>query len=134
MVIISLVIYTFTMEKIRSIAIMKLIGAPNLVIIRMVLEESLLLTCGSFLFGLILISNTYQLFPRRVVLLAGDDLITFLIALLGGIPGQRPGGPSGPEDRACPGPGRAVMAVLRFRGPEQDIRVRPPGGAGPGGR
>jgi ABC-type antimicrobial peptide transport system permease subunit len=27
-VIISLVIYTFTMEKIRSIAVMKLIGAP----------------------------------------------------------------------------------------------------------
>ena len=46
MVIISLVIYTFTMEKIRSIAVMKLIGAPNWVIIRMVLEESLLLTCS----------------------------------------------------------------------------------------
>ena len=28
-VIVSLVIYTFTMEKIRSIAVMKLIGAPN---------------------------------------------------------------------------------------------------------
>ena len=65
LVIIALVIYTLTMEKIRSIAVMKLIGAPNWVIIRMVLEESLLLTCGSFLFGLILISNTYQLFPRR---------------------------------------------------------------------
>ena len=85
MVIISLVIYTFTMEKIRSIAVMKLIGAPNWVIIRMVLEESLLLTCSSFLFGLILISNTYQLFPRRVMLLPGDHLITFLIALLGAI-------------------------------------------------
>ena len=85
MVIISLVIYTFTMEKIRSIAVMKLIGAPNWVIIRMVLEESLLLTCSSFLFGLILISNTYQLFPRRVILLPGDHLTTFLIALLGAI-------------------------------------------------
>jgi putative ABC transport system permease protein len=85
MVIICLVIYTFTMEKIRSIAVMKLIGAPNWVIIRMVLEESLLLTCISFLFGLILISNTYQLFPRRVVLLPGDHLVTFLIAVLGAI-------------------------------------------------
>jgi putative ABC transport system permease protein len=64
---------------------MKLIGAPNLVIIRMVLDESLLLTCGSFIFGLILISNTYQLFPRRVVLMTGDHLITFLIALIGAI-------------------------------------------------
>jgi putative ABC transport system permease protein len=84
-VIISLVIYTFTMEKIRSIAVMKLIGAPNWAIIRMVLEESLLLTCSSFLVGLILISNTYQFFPRRVVLLPGDHLMTLLIALLGAI-------------------------------------------------
>ena len=43
-VIISLVIYTFTMEKIRSIAVMKLIGAPNQVIVRLVMEQSLLLT------------------------------------------------------------------------------------------
>jgi putative ABC transport system permease protein len=43
------------------------------------------LTCSSFLFGLILISNTYQLFPRRVILLPDDDLTTFLIALLGAI-------------------------------------------------
>ena len=84
-VIVSLVIYTFTMEKIRSIAVMKLIGAPNGVIIRMVLEQSLLLTVGAFLFGLFLIHNTYQLFPRTILLVSGDDLITFVIALAGGI-------------------------------------------------
>jgi putative ABC transport system permease protein len=84
-VIISLVIYTLTLEKIRTIAVMKLIGAPNRVIIRMVLEESFILTSGSFIFGLVLIHNTYQVFPRLVVLRAGDDFITFLIALLGAI-------------------------------------------------
>ncbi len=84
-VIVALVIYTFTMEKIRSIAVMKLIGAPNRVIVRLVMEQSLLLTISSFLFGLILIHNTYQFFPRIVLLLPGDDLITFLVALVGGI-------------------------------------------------
>jgi putative ABC transport system permease protein len=82
-VIISLVIYTFTLEKIRTIAVMKLIGAPNRVIIRMVLEESVILTTGSFLFGLVLIHNTYQVFPRLVVLYPSDDFFTLLIALLG---------------------------------------------------
>jgi putative ABC transport system permease protein len=84
-IIVSLVIYTFTMEKIRSIAVMKLIGAPNWVIIRMVTEQSLLLTIGAFLFGLALIHNTYQLFPRTLLIAPGDDLVTFIVAFAGGI-------------------------------------------------
>jgi putative ABC transport system permease protein len=84
-IIVSLVIYTFTMEKIRSISVMKLIGAPNWVIIRMVMEQSLLLTVGAFLFGLALIHNTYQLFPRTLLLVPGDDLVTFIAAFAGGI-------------------------------------------------
>ena len=84
-IIVALVIYTFTMEKIRSIAVMKLIGAPNWAIIRMVMEQSLLLTISSFLFGLALIHNTYQLFPRTLLLVPGDDLVTFIVAFAGGI-------------------------------------------------
>jgi putative ABC transport system permease protein len=84
-VIISLVIYTFTMEKIRSIAVMKLIGAPNLTIVRLVMEQSLLLTLGAFMFGFLLIHNTYHLFPKTLVLVSGDDLVTFMVALFGGI-------------------------------------------------
>jgi putative ABC transport system permease protein len=84
-VIISLVIYTFTMEKIRSIAVMKLIGAPNRVIIRMIMEESLLMTVSSFLFGLLVILSIADLFPRKILIQAPDTLITFAIALAGGI-------------------------------------------------
>ncbi|MBM4287126.1 MAG: ABC transporter permease [Deltaproteobacteria bacterium] len=84
-VIISLVIYTFTMEKIRSIAVMKLIGAPNRVVIRMILEESLLMTVSSFLFGLLVIHSIADLFPRKILILAPDTLLTFAIALAGGI-------------------------------------------------
>jgi len=84
-VIISMVIYTFTMEKIRSIAVMKLIGAPNWVIVRLVMEQSLLLTISAFLFGLVLIQITYPYFPKTILRVPGDDLITFGVAFMGGI-------------------------------------------------
>jgi putative ABC transport system permease protein len=80
-VIIALVIYTFTMEKIRSIAVMKLIG----VIVRLVLEQSMLLTIGAFLFALVLINQTYPYFPKTILLVPMDEVITFTIILVGGI-------------------------------------------------
>ncbi|MDA8156692.1 MAG: ABC transporter permease [Actinomycetota bacterium] len=84
-VIIALVVYTFTMEKIRSIAVMKLIGAPDWEIIRMVLEQSLFLTIVAFLVGQFVIHITYSKFPRTVLLLPGDDIVTFVVALIGGV-------------------------------------------------
>jgi putative ABC transport system permease protein len=84
-VIIALVIYTFTMEKIRSIAVMKLIGAPNRVIIRLVLEQSMLLTVSAFLFALILINQTYSYFPKTILLVPSDEIITFIVVFFGGI-------------------------------------------------
>jgi putative ABC transport system permease protein len=84
-VIIALVIYTFTMEKIRSIAVMKLIGAANGVIIRLVLEQSLLLTITAFLFALLLINQTYPYFPKTILLVPEDEVITFIVVLVGGI-------------------------------------------------
>jgi len=84
-VIISLVIYTFTMEKIRSIAVMKLIGAPNQVIIRLVMEQSMLLTISAFLFALVLINQTYPYFPKTILLVPSDEIITFIVVFFGGI-------------------------------------------------
>ncbi len=84
-VIISLVIYTFTMEKIRSIAVMKLIGAPNQVIVRLVMEQSLLLTVCAFGCALILVHQTYQYFPRTILLVPNDEIITFIVVFFGGI-------------------------------------------------
>lgn len=84
-VIISLVVYTFTMEKIRSIAVMKLIGAPNRVVVRMIMEESLLMTVSSFLFGVLVIYSIVDLFPRKILVLPSDTLVTFSVALAGGI-------------------------------------------------
>jgi putative ABC transport system permease protein len=64
---------------------MKLIGAPNRLIIRLVLEQSLLMTSGSYLVGLVIIHNTYQYFPRLVRLTPFDDTVTFFIALAGAL-------------------------------------------------
>ena len=84
-VIIAMVIFTLTLEKIRSIAVMKLIGAPNRVIIRLIMEQSILLTACSFFIGWIIIHNAYQMWPRLVLLTPGDDLQTLGLALTGGI-------------------------------------------------
>jgi putative ABC transport system permease protein len=84
-VIIALVIYTFTMEKIRSIAVMKLIGAPNRVIIRLVLEQSMLLTISAYLFALVLINQTYAYFPKTILLVPSDEIVTFIVVIVGGI-------------------------------------------------
>jgi putative ABC transport system permease protein len=43
------------------------------------------MTLCAFLFGLALIQNTYYLFPRTILRVPGDDVITFLVAFLGGI-------------------------------------------------
>jgi len=84
-VIIAMVIFTLTMEKIRSIAVMKLIGAPNRVIIRLIMEQAILLTASSYLIGWIIIHNAYHMWPRLVLLTPGDDLTTLGLALAGGI-------------------------------------------------
>ena len=84
-VLISLIDYIQNIEKIRSNATLKLIGAPNWVVVRLILEQSLLLTVSSFGVGWALISATQDRFPRTLVLLAADTRTTFLVLLAGGI-------------------------------------------------
>jgi putative ABC transport system permease protein len=84
-VIISLIVYVLTIEKIRSIATLKLIGAPNRVIVRMILEQSLLLTLGSFAVGYALLSLVRERFPRTLVLLPEEIALTAALMLAGGV-------------------------------------------------
>jgi len=84
-VIISLIVYVLTIEKIRSIATLKLIGAPNRVIVRMIMEQSLLLTVASFGFAYALMSLVQDRFPRTLVVLPGETALTFAVMLAGGI-------------------------------------------------
>ncbi|MDA8428625.1 MAG: ABC transporter permease, partial [Geobacteraceae bacterium] len=80
-VIISLIIYTSTLDKIRVIATLKLIGAQNRVIVGMILQQSLLMGVIAYAIGYGLIVLTYDKFPRRIVLEAGDLQMLFVIVM-----------------------------------------------------
>jgi putative ABC transport system permease protein len=80
-VIISLIIYTSTLDKIRVIATLKLIGSQNRVIIGMILQQSLLMGVIAYAIGYGLILLTYEKFPRRIVLEAFDLQALFVIVM-----------------------------------------------------
>lgn len=85
-VIIALIIYTMTMEKLKQIATLKLIGAPDRTIIGMIVQQALALGLIGFVIGATLILNTKDYFPRRVVLEADNvaalGLIVFVVCLM----------------------------------------------------
>ena len=84
-IIIALLIYVLTMEKIKAIATLKLMGANNWVIVRLILEQSLVITIAAFVFAYVLVELTYERFPRTLVLLPEETLITFAVIFVGGM-------------------------------------------------
>jgi putative ABC transport system permease protein len=84
-VIIALIIYVLTIEKIRSIATLKLIGAPNWVIVRLIMEQSMALTLASFAAAYGLRELIAPGFPRSLAFLAQETAITFGVMLVGGV-------------------------------------------------
>ena len=78
-VVIALIIYTMTMEKLKQIATLKLIGAPDRTIIGLIVQQSLILGTAGWGIGLNLILLVKDVFPRRVV------LEPFNVAVLAGI-------------------------------------------------
>lgn len=84
-IIIALLIYVLTMEKIKAIATLKLMGANNWVIVRLILEQSLVLTVAAFIFAYVLVQLTLDRFPRTLVLLPEETLITFAVIFVGGV-------------------------------------------------
>ncbi|MFM9844265.1 MAG: ABC transporter permease [Dongiaceae bacterium] len=85
-VIIALIIYTMTMEKLKQIATLKLIGAPDRTIIGMIVQQALALGFIGFATGATLILTVKDYFPRRVVLEPDNVLvlagIVFVVCLL----------------------------------------------------
>lgn len=84
-VVITLLVYVLTMEKIKSIATLKLLGAQNIVIVRLIMEQSLVLATASFAIGYLLVVAMQDRFPRTLVLLISDTGITFAVLLIGSI-------------------------------------------------
>ena len=67
-VVIALIIYTMTMEKLKQIATLKLIGAPDRTIVALIVQQALILGASGWGIGLMLILTVKDYFPRRVVL------------------------------------------------------------------
>jgi putative ABC transport system permease protein len=79
--IVAFIIYTLTMDKIREIAVLKLIGTRNRTIASMILQQAVVLGLIGFVVGKITATFAAPLFPKFVLLLSIDTMIG-LIAVI----------------------------------------------------
>lgn len=80
-VIIALIIYTMTMDKLREIATLKLIGASDRTIIGLIVQQALAMGVIGFGLGAILINAVKDYFPRRVILQPEDGLLLAVVVV-----------------------------------------------------
>ncbi len=80
-IIMALILYTLTLDKIHSIALLKLIGAPNRVILGLILQQALILGAVGFGIAYAIGQRVFPRFPRRVIL-TDSDLIQLAIIVL----------------------------------------------------
>lgn len=73
--IVAFIIYTLTMDKIREIAVLKLIGTRNRTIAGMILQQALALGAIGFAVGKITATFAAPYFPKYVLLLPQDAII-----------------------------------------------------------
>lgn len=80
--IVAFIIYSLTMDKIREIAVLKLIGTRNRTIAAMILQQALVLGVIGFVVGKISATFAAPIFPKYV-LLTPMDAVTGFFAVLG---------------------------------------------------
>lgn len=80
--IVAFIIYTLTMDKIREIAVLKLIGTRNRTIAAMILQQALVLGVIGFVVGRITASFAAPWFPKYVLLIPLDSVAGFLAVLV----------------------------------------------------
>jgi putative ABC transport system permease protein len=81
-VVIGLIVTTMTMDKLREIATLKLIGAPDRIIVGLILQQAVAMGMIGFGLGAALIHLAADRFPRRVLLLPEDQLLLGAVVLL----------------------------------------------------
>lgn len=72
--IVAFIIYTLTMDKIREIAVLKLIGTRNRTIASMILQQAIVLGLIGFVVGKITATFAAPLFPKFVLLVTADTV------------------------------------------------------------
>jgi len=80
-VIIALIVYTLTMDKVRSIATLKFIGAPDRTIVGLIVQQALSMGIFGYFMGLALVLIFLPYFPRRLVLDPTSVAIVFAITV-----------------------------------------------------
>ena len=79
--IVAFIIYTLTMDKIREIAVLKLIGTRNRTIAAMILQQALVLGVIGFVVGKISATFAAPIFPKYVLLVPEDSIVGFAAVL-----------------------------------------------------
>lgn len=79
--IVAFIIYTLTMDKIREIAVLKLIGTRNRTIAAMILQQALALGAIGFSVGKISATFAAPVFPKYVLLIPQDSLAGFFVVM-----------------------------------------------------
>ena len=80
--IVAFIIYTLTMDKIREIAVLKLIGTRNRTIAAMIMQQALALGVIGFAVGKITATFAAPFFPKFVLLMPGDSIAGFFAVMV----------------------------------------------------
>ncbi|MGB0956658.1 MAG: ABC transporter permease, partial [Panacagrimonas sp.] len=80
--IVAFIIYSLTMDKIREIAVLKLIGTRNRTIAAMIMQQALALGVIGFVVGKITATFSAPLFPKYVLLMPFDSIVGFFAVLV----------------------------------------------------
>jgi putative ABC transport system permease protein len=79
--IVSFIIYTMTLGKIKEIAVLKLIGTKSRTIAAMILQEALGLGLIGFMVGRVVAALWAPYFPKYVLLMPGDTVSAFFAVM-----------------------------------------------------
>ncbi len=90
-IVVTLILYNMTVAKTHDIALLKLLGARSSVVVKLVLNQGLLLGALGYGFAILLAKFLFPLFPRRVMLgtaeYLGVGLLVFLLVTLASVAG-----------------------------------------------
>ncbi len=80
-IVMALILYTLTLDKLHSIALLKLIGAPDRTILGLILQQAVVLGAVGYGIAYLVGQKLFPYFPRRVVL-TGEDLLRLAVIVL----------------------------------------------------
>ncbi len=80
-VIIALIIYTMTMDKTRSIATLKFVGAPDRTIVGLIVQQALSMGLFGYFTGLAIVFTFQPFWPRQLVFDSESLVVVFFITV-----------------------------------------------------